>query len=76
MDFSLVKNVQIGERMRFQLRGEFFNLFNSHYFVNASSFNISGNLPFDTNLASPNFGRWTGNVSDPRTIQIGARFEF
>jgi hypothetical protein len=75
-DISLIKNVQINERMRFQLRGEFFNAFNWHYFVNASGFNIGGNLPYDTNIASPNFGRWTGAVSDPRTIQVGARFEF
>lgn|GEM_PF-590817 len=75
-DITLIKNIQLGEKMRFQLRGEFFNVFNSHYFVNAGGFNIGGNLPYNTDIASPNFGRWTGNVSDPRTIQIGARFEF
>jgi len=81
-DFTLIKNIQIGEKLRFQLRGEFFNLFNQHFFVNAvgTPDNISGGggtfAPFDTNIASPNFGRSTGSVSDPRTIQIGARFEF
>ena len=75
-DFTLIKNIRISERMRFQIRGEFFNAFNSHYFVNAGGFNIGGNLPYDTNIASPNFGRWTGSVSDPRTIQVGGRFEW
>jgi Carboxypeptidase regulatory-like domain len=76
VDFTLIKNIRINERMRFQLRGEFFNFFNTHYFVNAGGFNLGGNLPYNTDIASPTFGQWTGNVSDPRTIQIGARFEF
>lgn len=75
-DFTLIKNFQIREGIRFQLRGEFFNAFNAHYFVNAGGFNIGGNLPYDTNLSSANFGRWTGSVSDPRTIQVGGRFEW
>jgi Carboxypeptidase regulatory-like domain len=78
-DFSLIKNTRIGERVNFQFRAEFFNAFNLHYFVNAagSPDAISGGgSPYNTNIASPNFGRWTGRVSDPRTIQLGARFEF
>jgi hypothetical protein len=76
VDISLIKNTRLGERVNFQFRAEFFNALNLHYFVNAGGFNISGNLPYDTDIASPNFGRWTGNVSDPRTIQLGLRFEF
>jgi hypothetical protein len=76
IDATLIKNTRIGEKVNFQFRAEFFNLGNFHYFVNGGNFNIGGNLPFDTNVSSPNFGRWTGNVSPPRTIQFGARVEF
>jgi hypothetical protein len=76
VDVSLIKNTRIGERVNFQIRAEFFNALNSHYFINPGGFNISGNFPFDNNIASPNFGKWTGDVSSPRTIQLGARFEF
>jgi hypothetical protein len=76
IDLSLIKNTRISERVNFQFRAEFFNLGNFHYFVNAGGFNIGGNLPYDLDVSSPNFGRWTGNVSNPRTIQFGARFEF
>ncbi|HEX4948383.1 MAG TPA: carboxypeptidase regulatory-like domain-containing protein [Blastocatellia bacterium] len=76
LDLSLIKNTRISERVNFQFRTEIFNLGNWHYFVNAGGFNIGGNLPYDTDVTSPNFGKWTGNVSNPRTIQFGARIEF
>jgi hypothetical protein len=75
-DFSIIKNTRLAEKVNFQIRGEFFNMWNWHYFINPGGFNIGGNFPFDTNIASPNFGRWTGDVSAPRTIQLGARIEF
>lgn len=76
IDATLIKNTRISEKVNFQFRAEFFNLGNFHYFVNGGNFNIGGNLPFDTNVSSANFGKWTGNVSSPRTIQFGARIEF
>ncbi|HWQ35603.1 MAG TPA: carboxypeptidase regulatory-like domain-containing protein [Blastocatellia bacterium] len=76
LDISFIKNTRLSERVNFQIRGEFFNAFNWHYFINPGGFNISGNFPFTNDIASPNFGRWSGDVSAPRTIQIGARFEF
>jgi hypothetical protein len=75
-DFSIIKNTRVREKVNFQIRAEFFNMWNWHYFIDAGGFNIGGNFPFDTNIASPNFGRWTGGVSNPRTIQLGARIEF
>ncbi|MFB3924256.1 MAG: carboxypeptidase regulatory-like domain-containing protein [Terriglobia bacterium] len=66
-DFSLIKNTDITERVGFQIRAEFFNLWNWHVF--------SGNA-FDTDLGSPSFGWWNGNVSAPRQIQLGARVTF
>lgn len=75
-DISFIKNTRISEHVNFQFRAEFFNAFNWHYFVNSGGFNIGGNLPYNTDIASPDFGKWTGSVSDPRTIQFGGRFEF
>ena len=75
-DMSIIKNTRIGEKLNFQIRAEFFNALNLHYFINPGGFNISGNFPFTNDIASPNFGKWSGDVSAPRTIQIGARFEF
>jgi hypothetical protein len=75
-DMSIIKNTRIGEKLNFQIRAEFFNALNLHYFINPGGFNISGNFPFTNDIASPNFGKWSGDVSAPRTIQISARFEF
>jgi hypothetical protein len=76
-DFSLTKNTRIGERMNFQIRFAFFNAFNQHWFYNAANVNNQGSsFAFNNDIAAPNFGAWTGGVSSPRTIQIGARFEF
>jgi len=88
MDFALTKNTKLSERLNFQLRVEFYNLFNNHIFVDDGNFNQSGNFAFNNKIsASPlhsaitgkdysGFGVWSGNVSAPRRIQIGARFEF
>jgi hypothetical protein len=72
-NFSLYKTTRIGEKVRFQLRVEFFNLFNQHIFTSSGQF---GSSAFTTDLASPDFGYWNGEVTNPRNIQLGARFEF
>jgi hypothetical protein len=72
-DFSVIKNTPIGEHARLQLRFEFFNLWNWHTFTGRG---VLGSLPFNTSLASPDFGYWNGTVSQPRIIQLGARLEF
>jgi hypothetical protein len=60
-DVSLLKNFPIGERRKFQLRGEFFNLFNHPNFGNPG-----------TVLGGPGFG--VINNADPgRRVQLGAR---
>ncbi len=76
IDASVIKNTRITERINFQFRAEFFNLGNFHYFVNPGGFNIGGNTAFNTDVSSAEFGKWNGNVSNPRTIQFGARIEF
>ena len=57
------------------MRIEAFNLWNWHNFSAPGSAN-NGIAAFDTDLASPSFGTWNGTVTDPRSIQLAARFEF
>jgi len=63
----------VNERIKLQIRGEFFNIFNLHNFVASGAM---GSQAFTTDIASPDFGKWTGDVTSPRNIQLGARFEF
>ena len=74
-DVAIYKNFRISERVKFQVRGEFFNLFNLHNFTNQSVW-TQFDKAFVTDLASPDFGKWNGSVSAPRNIQVGARLEF
>lgn len=77
LDFALTKNTYLTERMNFQLRFQFFNAFNQHYFYNAANVNNQGSsFAFNNDVSAPSFGAWNGGVSSPRTIQIGARLEF
>ena len=68
-DFSLSKEVSVRERMRVQLRSEFFNLFN-HFNPQPGS--------VDTNVQSRTFGSVGGGVRGvtTRVIQLGAKFVF
>ena len=72
-DFAIIKETKIGEQVKFQLRGEFFNLWNWHIFNTSGSF---GSTAFTRDLASPDFGKWNGSVSTPRTVQVGVRLVF
>lgn len=63
-DASLLKNTKITEGTAFQLRFEFFNLFNRP--------NLN---TVDTNLPDSNFGRAT-NQYTPRFLQIGGNLTF
>ena len=74
MNFVLEKNTSITERLRFQIRAEFFNLFNVHFFTQGTTWGQGG--AFITDVGSPNFGTWTGAVTTPRNIQLAARFSF
>jgi hypothetical protein len=73
-DISLLKNIHITERVGFQLRGEFFNIWNWHVF--ACQTQCLGALAFGNDIASPAFGAWNGAVSAPRNIQLGAKILF
>ena len=74
MNFVLEKNTNITERLRFQIRAEFFNLFNLHFFTQGTTWGQGG--AFVTDVGSPLFGTWTGAVTTPRNIQLAARFSF
>lgn len=66
VDLSMFKNFQITERIRFQVRGEAFNLFNrANFFI--------GNTP--GNINSTTFGR-VSSTFDPRIFQFVGRIEF
>ena len=63
---SITKAFQIKkEEIQFQLRADIFNLWNWHHF----------GTRFDTSIDSPGFGT-TWGASDPRFIQLGAKFVF
>jgi hypothetical protein len=79
-DIGLQKSIQITERLKFQLRGDAFNIFNQHHFNNVGTFLLSsgsGGSAFNTDVGSPNFGNWNnGSVTTPRNIQVSARISF
>ncbi len=64
VDYSAFKNVPFHDRMTLQIRGEFFNLFNT---VRLS--------PPTTTVTSPLFGRIT-SAGAPRIVQIALRLSF
>ena len=63
-DSALLKNTAITERVSFQMRFEFFNLFNRPNLNNV-----------DANLPDGNFGKATGQYT-PRFFQIGGNLTF
>jgi len=73
-NLGLIKTTKITERLTFQFRAEFFNLWNWHGFTCSNQ--CFGNTGFDMDISSPEFGLWNGAVSEPRNIQFGARLEF
>ncbi|MDP9324903.1 MAG: hypothetical protein M3P13_14795, partial [Acidobacteriota bacterium] len=72
-DLSFIKNTKMGGTTNLQIRFEVFNLWNWHMFTNPGEW---GGLAFNNNLASPDFGKWNGSVTEPRTMQLAARFQF
>lgn len=76
IDVSFTKNTRITERVNFQLRANFFNAFNNHYFINQGNSSSGVGYAFNTDVGAPAFGKWNGTVSSPRTIQFAGRIEF
>jgi hypothetical protein len=74
LDIVLQKSIPITERVRFQIRGEFFNVLNTHYFTQGTTWGQGGAIV--TDVGSPLFGTWTGAVTTPRNIQVAGRLTF
>jgi hypothetical protein len=74
LDFVIAKNTNITERFKLQIRAEFFNIFNTHYFSQGTTWGQG--QAFITDLGSPLFGTWTGAVTTPRNMQLAARLTF
>jgi hypothetical protein len=72
-DLSFIKNTRLAGSTNVSVRFEIFNLWNWHMFSNPGEW---GGLAFNNDLSSPDFGKWNGSVTEPRTMQIAARFEF
>ena len=64
IDMAFSKATPIGDRLRLELRADFFNLLNRTQFLNP-----------DTNISSPTFGQEL-ETYDPRIIQLAARISF
>ena len=74
-DLALYKNTAITERLKFELRAEFFNIWNWHIFQQGSDFG-TGTSVFTTDIGSSGFGYWNGGITPPRNIQLAGRFTF
>jgi hypothetical protein len=68
VDASLIKNIPITERVRFQIRGEVFNV------LNRANFGITGAQQLQS-INSSTFGRITTTFA-PRVVQFAGRLEF
>jgi hypothetical protein len=63
-DIAAIKNLNLGERVKFQLRGEFFNAFNHASFSGV-----------DSVITDTSFGQVTSD-HEPRIVQIAAKLIF
>ncbi len=64
-DFSVLKKVQIVEKVKVEFRAEFFNFTNHPVFAAPSS-----------NISAADFGRVTNTINSPRQIQFGLKLVF
>jgi hypothetical protein len=64
-DWNVYKNFGITETARFQIRAEFYNIFNNTSFQEISPF-----------ITAPDFGQYNVVGQESRFIQLGARFIF
>jgi hypothetical protein len=62
---SLLKDFSVLERVKVQLRGEFFNMPNHTNFLNPA-----------TNIAVPSSAGRITSAGDPRQVQLGIKFLF
>ena len=75
VDLGLEKRFPITERVQLSLRGDAFNVLNSHHFNGVGAYG-SSNFAFNNDVASPTFGEWNGTVTNPRNMQVSGRISF
>jgi hypothetical protein len=85
LDFSLTKDTHITERLNFQFRSEFFNIFNHPQFALPGGTIVPGAVAHDPNACPGCFSTQTPDVAQgnpglggggPRVLQFAARFTF
>ncbi len=64
-DWIIGKNFVVTERIKLQVRGEFYNIFNNVAFQDVGR-----------NISSATFGQYTTVTQDSRNIQLAARVVF
>ena len=64
-DWNVYKNISVTERVRVQLRAEFYNTFNNTSFSGAQ-----------LTISSPQFGQYSRTEYNQRNMQVGARVIF
>jgi len=69
-DWNVYKNFHFSERVNFQIRGEFYNIFNNH------AFQVVGGATTGPAITSSTFGQYTSVSQNARTIQVAARIVF
>ena len=70
VDFSVIKNMGLSERLRLQFRAEAFNV------INHASFGTPPSEPFDASgVLIPTVGRIT-STDDARQVQFGLKFSW
>jgi hypothetical protein len=67
-DLSVIKNINLTESVKLQIRGEFLNAFN-HPILEATANNF-------VNPTRADFGKITGQANLPRNVQIGLKLIF
>ena len=72
LDFSLIKNIQIRERFKLQLRGESFNVANHANLLPPDTSFVAG---ANGRNSSATFGTVTA-ARDPRIVQVGMKLIF
>jgi hypothetical protein len=76
-DASLLKTFAIKERLKFQIRADFMDMWNWHSFTfGGGTTGGTGNAGsvFTTNVSSASFGKWTGgSPSGPRVIVMAGK---
>ena len=75
-NISIKRKFAIKEFANFEISAETFNVFNNHYFT-CDSEAFGDCIPFNKDPSSgPKFGNWSGTVTQPRNVQLVARFTF